>query len=86
MLADPKARALGESFAVQWLDLDSLGTGVGRTPSGFPSLTQLAESMRREVVEFVTSVFRSDASLLELLDSSETYRRRSPGCPLRPAG
>jgi mono/diheme cytochrome c family protein len=74
MLADPKARALGENFAVQWLDLGSLGTGRRPDAERFPEFdAELAESMRREVVEFVTAVFRSDASLLKLLDSDETY-------------
>jgi hypothetical protein len=74
MLADPKARALGESFAMQWLGLDSLGTGRRPDAARFPEFdTHLAESMRQEVIEFVTNVFRSDASLLELLDSSQTF-------------
>lgn len=77
MLADPKASALGENFAAQWLDLSSLGTA--RRPDGerFPEFdAELAGSMRQEVIEFVTDVFRSDASLLELLDSDRTFVNR----------
>jgi mono/diheme cytochrome c family protein len=74
MLADPRARALGESFAIQWLDLDSLGTARRPDEARFPEFdAELAASMRQEVIEFVTAVFRDDASLLQLLDSKQTY-------------
>lgn len=74
MLADPRSRALGERFALQWLDLGSLGSGRRPDAERFPEFdAALAEAMRGEVVEFVVGVFRDDASLLSLLDSDETY-------------
>jgi mono/diheme cytochrome c family protein len=74
MLADPRSRALGERFAIQWLDLESLGTGRRPDAERFPEFdAELAEAMRGEVIEFVVSLFRDDASLLSLLDSNATY-------------
>ncbi len=74
MLADPRSRALGERFAIQWLDLGSLGSGRRPDAERFPEFdADLAEAMQDEVIEFVVSVFRDDASLLSLLDSDETF-------------
>src|SRR4029078_7203909 len=38
MLADPKADALGERFAMQWLDMDALGT---EKPSGATKVPEI---------------------------------------------
>lgn len=73
MLADPKAAALGERFALQWLDLDRLGVAVRPDPVRFPEFDdRLAASMREEAVRFFNHLFRDDRSLLELIDSRET--------------
>src|SRR5688572_5500722 len=51
MLAHPKAQALGERFALQWLDLERLGTEVRPDAKKFPEFDQeLSASMRQEVV------------------------------------
>lgn len=74
MLGDPRAAALGERFALQWLGLERLGESVRPDPSRFPEFNdQLAASMRGEVVLFFTRLFREDRSLVELIDSRETY-------------
>lgn len=74
MLEDPKAAALGERFALQWLDLDRLGTAVRPDPAKFPEFDlRLAESMRQEVVVFFNYVFQGNRPLLELIDSRETF-------------
>ncbi|MBX3747373.1 MAG: DUF1592 domain-containing protein [Verrucomicrobiae bacterium] len=73
MLADPRSRALGERFALQWLDVDRLGHEIRPDPTRYPEFTDaLAASMRGEVVAFVHHLFRENRSLLELIDSDYT--------------
>jgi uncharacterized protein DUF1592/uncharacterized protein DUF1588/uncharacterized protein DUF1587/uncharacterized protein DUF1595/uncharacterized protein DUF1585/cytochrome c len=74
MLADPKAEALGERFAMQWLDLDRLGTEVRPDSKRFPEFdNELCDSMRREVVTFFNHIVSEDRPLLELIDSDYTF-------------
>jgi hypothetical protein len=74
MLADPKAEALGERFALQWLDLDRLGTEIRPDPKKYPEFdSELGASMRREVTAFFNYILRQDRSLLELIDSDYTF-------------
>lgn len=77
MLADPKARALSEQFAGQWLGTRNLT--LKATPDGgkFPAYTPaLAAAMMREPVEYFAALLRENASLLRLLDSDFTYANR----------
>ena len=72
MLADPKARALVENFAGQWLQLRSLQDctpDVARFP-GFDA--DLRAAMRRETEEFFWTIVREDRSALEFLDADWT--------------
>jgi hypothetical protein len=74
MLRHPKADALGERFALQWLDLERLGTEVRPDPKHFPEFdTRLNEAMHNEVIAYVSHVFRNDRSLIELIDSDYTF-------------
>lgn len=74
MLADPKASALGERFALQWLDLERLGTEVRPDAMKFPEFdAKLNESMHREVVAYFNHILRNDRSLIELIDSDYTF-------------
>ncbi|HTN74690.1 MAG TPA: DUF1592 domain-containing protein [Pirellulaceae bacterium] len=73
MLADPKARALTDNFAAQWLQL-------GRLPSArpsqefFPTLTPaLRDAMREETLLLFDSIRRDDRSVLTLLNANYTY-------------
>ena len=69
MLADPKAAALVDQFAMQWLGLGRLaehGVDAERFPLWRPELTA---AMVEETRRYVSDVFRGDRSLLELLDS-----------------
>jgi mono/diheme cytochrome c family protein len=73
MLRDPKAHALVENFAGQWLqlrNLRSLNPDRGR----FPSFDEkLREAMIRETELFFEAVMRGDSSILEFVDSDFTY-------------
>lgn len=74
MLADPRADALGERFALQWLDLERLGTEVRPDPKHYPEFdTKLNEAMHGEVIAYFNYIFRNDRSLLELIDSDYTF-------------
>ena len=74
MLADPKAAALGERFALQWLDLEELGREKRPDPTRFPEFDPaLNNAMRSEVTTFFNHVIRQDRSLLEVIDSDYTF-------------
>jgi hypothetical protein len=74
MLADPKSRAMAESFAAQWLGVRSLEAVVRPDKRKFPEYTPaLRDAMVQEAVLLVDSVFRDDASLLRLVDADYTF-------------
>jgi mono/diheme cytochrome c family protein len=70
MLADPKARGLAESFAIQWLGIGALGQTVRPDADRFPEFDpQLADDMRDEAITLVETILCEDRSLLELIDA-----------------
>jgi hypothetical protein len=74
MLTDPKAEALGQRFALQWLDLERLGSDVRPDSKTFPQFdADLAAAMRAEVSEFFNDLLRNDRSLLGLIDINYTF-------------
>ena len=75
MLADPRARALIENFAGQWLNLRRLTSGdVTPDPDVFPQVgTQLLPDMRRETEMFLESIINEDRPLSDLLTARHTY-------------
>lgn len=77
MLKDPKADALGERFALQWLNLDRLGTEVKPDATKFPEFdAALAASMKGEVAAYFNHLVRDDRPLLELINSDYVYANR----------
>ncbi len=73
MLMDPKADALVENFAGQWLLLRKLD-GVAMDPQRYPEFDDgLREAMRAEAELFFADVLREDRSVLMFLDSEKTY-------------
>jgi hypothetical protein len=74
MLADPKARAFTAAFMGQWLGFDSLGRTIQPDESKFPEFTpELCEAMKQEPILTFESLLRRRGSLLELIDSRETW-------------
>ncbi|MCL4694746.1 MAG: DUF1592 domain-containing protein, partial [Candidatus Hydrogenedentes bacterium] len=74
MLADPKAGALGEMFATQWLGITQLGETTRPDAERFPEFDDtLADLMRAEAALVFNRVFREDRSLIELIDADYTY-------------
>ena len=73
MLKDPKADALVDNFASQWLNLSNL---VEVVPDAklFPEFTpQLRADMIAETKLFIRTVFREDRSILDFLDAKTTF-------------
>jgi hypothetical protein len=77
MLLDPKAAALGERFALQWLSLDKLGTEVRPDARKYPEFdAELNKAMLAEATAFFNHVIREDRPLLELIDSDYTFMNK----------
>jgi hypothetical protein len=73
MLADPKAHALTEQFAVQWLQLNKLFNARPSTEF-FPTFNaDLKKAMYDEATLFVDALRTEDRSVLELLDADYTF-------------
>lgn len=73
MLADPKARALVDNFAGQWLFIRGL-EDVTPDPAVFPEFDEaLAASMRTESELFFESLLQSDRPVTDLLTSRISY-------------
>jgi mono/diheme cytochrome c family protein len=73
MLADPKARALTDNFAAQWLNLRMLA-GVEPDRKTYPGFDPaLKTAMVRETELFFEHVVKEDRSVLEFLDANYTF-------------
>jgi len=73
MLKDPKANALVDNFAGQWLQLRDVER-LTPDPGRFPTYTKdLGIAMRRETEEFFRRVVRHDRSILDFLNANYTY-------------
>jgi hypothetical protein len=73
MLADPRAEALGERFAAQWLRLQDIDK-VHPDPNFYPNFdNNLAADMRRETELLFNSLVRDDRSLLDLYRADYTF-------------
>ena len=73
MLRDPKATAMIDNFAGQWLELRRLESAVPDRDK-FPQFEEyLRISMRQETELFFQNIMREDRSVLELLDAKYTF-------------
>ncbi|WP_406701000.1 DUF1592 domain-containing protein [Singulisphaera sp. Ch08] len=73
MLRDPKAKALVENFADQWLQIRNLKT-VSPDRKQFPSFDEpLRAAMLMETELFFEEVMREDRSVLDFLDADYTF-------------
>lgn len=74
MLKDPKARALADNFAGQWLRVRDLYTSTQPDTNRFPDYTPtLRDAMYQEVILFFNSILQDNGSLLLLIDAPYTY-------------
>jgi len=73
MLKDPKARALTDNFAAQWLHLAAI-KAAAPDPKIFPDFDEsLRQAMREETVRFVKHVIAEDWSIMDFLDADYTF-------------
>jgi hypothetical protein len=73
MLADPRASALVDNFAAQWLFLRNVDAAAP-DPRVFPDFDEaLRRAMRRETELFVHDVLANDRSVRELLTADYTF-------------
>jgi Protein of unknown function (DUF1592)/Protein of unknown function (DUF1588)/Protein of unknown function (DUF1585)/Protein of unknown function (DUF1595) len=73
MLRDPRARALVDNFAFQWLKLGRLA-GVVPDVDEFPDFDEnLREALQQETRLFVASQLREDRSVVELVSANYTF-------------
>ena len=72
MLDDPRADALVSNFAGQWLHLRNVET-VKPDPVVLPFDEALRQAFLTETTLFVSSIFREDRSLLDLLSADYTF-------------
>ena len=73
MIADPRARALVENFAGQWLHLRNVADWTP-DPERFPHFDDgVRRAFRRETTLFLEHVVRSDRSVLDLIDADYTF-------------
>jgi hypothetical protein len=73
MLADPRAAALADNFAEQWLFLRNLKNSAPNLDA-FPDFDDnLRQAMRQETKLFFDSILREDRSVLDLLNADYTF-------------
>jgi mono/diheme cytochrome c family protein len=73
MLADPRAEALGNRFAAQWLRLQDVDK-VHPDPNFYPNFEgQLGDLMKKETELFFNSLVKDDRSVLALLNADYTF-------------
>lgn len=73
MMKSPKARALADNFATQWLTLRTLNS---MTPDSrlFPTFNkELREAMQQETLLFFETIVKEDRSVLEFIDGKFTF-------------
>jgi len=73
MLADPKAEALVNNFAEQWLFLRNVAS-LSPDENAFPNFDDnLRESFRRETELFFDSIIKQDSDVMDLLTADYTF-------------
>lgn len=74
MLDDPKARALGDLFAAQWLGISQLGDIAKPDATRYPEFDlALAQAERDEAALLFHAVVSENLSLTELIDADYTF-------------
>lgn len=73
LLSDPKASALAENFAGQWLEIRNLDS-IRPDPEKFPVWgPRLRDAMKTETQLFFSSMLRNDRPIAEFLDARYTF-------------
>ena len=73
MLKDARVRRLATEFACQWLHIHEFASRETKSEKHFPEFAHLRGDMYEESILLFTDLFRSDGSLLSLLDADHTF-------------
>lgn len=74
MLADPRAAALAEEFAGQWLRFSSFEKHDGVDTTTFPDMTPAVRAdMKREATEFFLHFFREDRPVMDIVAGRTSF-------------
>ncbi len=78
MLADDRARALGEAFAGQWMGFYNFRGFTDPDPETYPEYTEeLRHAMFEESVQFFTHIFQAGRPLTEIVTADYTFLNES---------
>jgi hypothetical protein len=73
MLADPKASAMAENFAGQWLEVRNIDS-IKPDPDKFPAWTpELRDAMKTETRMFFDAILRGNRPIGEFIDARYTF-------------
>ena len=74
MLADPRAAALADEFAGQWLRFAAFETHDGVDTTAFPEMTaDIRDDMKREAVEFFRHLFLEDRAVVDIVTGRTSF-------------
>lgn len=74
LLRDPKARALAEEFAGQWLKFNGFDAQSTVDEKKYPEFTpELRRDMQREAVEFFTRLVREDRPVADIIGADYSF-------------
>ncbi len=77
MLDDPRSRAIGENFGLQWLGLTHFLSTAKPDAELYPEYDrELAESMREEAIRTIADVFQNNRPLTDLINSDHVIVNR----------
>lgn len=73
MLKDARIRRLAVQFACQWLQVRDFDQNSDKNERLFPEFAELKDDMYEETVRFFEDMFRSDGSILSILDADHAF-------------
>lgn len=73
MLADDRMRRMAIEFGCQWLHIRDFDQFDEKSEKHFPEFAELKSDMSEESIRFFQDLFRSDRSILELLNADHTF-------------
>lgn len=73
MLKDPRMRRMAIEFACQWLHIRDFDQFDEKNERLFPQFAELRGDMYEESIRFFEDIFRSDRSILDILDADHTF-------------
>ena len=73
MLKDPRVRRMATEFGASWLHIRDFDTLDEKSERHFPSFKALRGDMYEESIQFFTDFFKSNRTVLSLLDADHTF-------------